>query len=144
VGRINFYFKDVQRFVIFQKSVKGFIAEIIKIENGRTGEISVIFCKDDYLLEINKSFLNHDFFTDIVTFDNSVENEIAGELYISIDRVKENSVAYNQKFKVELVRVVFHGILHLLGYHDHTPAEKSVMRGKEDEYLTMFHIESLY
>lgn len=144
MGRINFYFENVPRIVIFQNSVKGFMGKIIQKENRRFGEIGVIFCNDAYLLEINKSFLNHDFFTDIVTFDNSDVNEISGELYISIDRVKENSVEYNQKFKVELVRVIFHGILHLLGYHDQTPAGKAIMRGKEDEYLAMFQIDKLY
>lgn len=144
MGRINFYFENVPRIVIFQNSIKEFVGNIIQKENRRFGEIGVIFCNDVYLLEINKSFLNHDFFTDIVTFDNSDVNEIAGELYISIDRVKENSVEYNQKFKVELVRVIFHGILHLLGYHDQTPGEKAIMRGKEDEYLAMFKIDSLY
>lgn len=144
MGRINFYFENVPRIVIFQNSIKEFVGNIIQKENRRFGEIGVIFCNDVYLLEINKSFLNHDFFTDIVTFDNSDVNEISGELYISIDRVKENSVEYNQKFKVELVRVIFHGILHLLGYHDQTPAGKAIMRGKEDEYLAMFKIDSLY
>lgn len=144
MGRINFYFEAVPRIVIYQNKLKEIIHQVTQRENGGIGEINVVFCCDSYLLEINKSFLNHDFFTDIVTFDYSADKIVSGELYVSIDRVKENALIYNQKFKVELVRVILHGVLHLLGYGDHSDEEKAIMRSREDKYLSLFQIENLY
>jgi len=97
--------------------------------------ISVIFCSDDYLLSVNKEYLNHDYYTDIITFDYSVDTEISGDLFISIDRVKENSTEFNVPFLNELHRVLVHGVLHLCGYGDKSPVEETLMRSKEDFYL---------
>lgn len=99
------------------------------------GDISVIFCSDKYLLEINKEYLNHDYYTDIVTFNYVKDSIISGDLFISIDRVRENAETFSSKFVVELYRVVFHGVLHLIGYKDKTEAEQKQMRNKEDYYL---------
>ncbi len=108
------------------------------------GEITVIFCSDAYLLAMNKAFLKHHYLTDIITFDNSEEGVIAGELYISVDRVKENASGYSVRFKHELMRVMIHGVLHLLGYHDKSREERKEMRAKENHYLSLFEIEKVY
>ncbi len=99
------------------------------------GDISIVFCSDTYLLEINKKFLSHDYLTDVITFDYSTEKQISGDIFISIDAVRANSKIYKQDFKKELYRVMIHGILHLLGYKDKTKMQKQVMRDKEDFYL---------
>ncbi|PWJ55242.1 rRNA maturation RNase YbeY [Dyadobacter jejuensis] len=102
-------------------------------------ELNYIFCSDDYLLEINKEYLDHDYYTDIITFDNSEEEGIVeGDIYISIDRVRENAESFDSDFETELRRVLVHGLLHLLGFDDTTPDLKQVMRAKEDEYLLLF------
>jgi rRNA maturation RNase YbeY len=99
------------------------------------GDISYIFCDDEYLLEINKTYLEHDFFTDIITFDYSDKEKIAGDLFISIDRVRENSLTHNENFEKELHRVIIHGILHLLGLKDKTEKQAKQMRKAEEECL---------
>lgn len=99
------------------------------------GDITVVFCSDEYLLEINKKFLSHDYFTDVITFDYSSGKIISGDIFISIDTVRANSELYKQDFSKELYRVIIHGVLHLLGYKDKTKAQKQTMRQKEDFYL---------
>lgn len=103
------------------------------------GALNLILCNDDYLLDINQSYLNHDTLTDIITFDNSegVPDKISGDIFISIDRVIENAAKYNVPFETELHRVIIHGVLHLCGYMDKSTQEKSVMRNKEDHYLSL-------
>lgn len=142
--KINFYFQEVPRFQLKQPFVRQVFRKIALLEGSSAGEITVICCSDAYLLAINKEFLNHHYLTDIITFDNSEEGMIAGELYISVDRVKENAAQYTVKMKHELMRVMIHGVLHLLGYHDKTPEERKVMRGKENHYLSLFEIEKVY
>ena len=100
------------------------------------GNISVIFCTDDYLLEINKQYLEHDYYTDIITFDYVENSTISGDLFISVESLNENAKKYNTKFIIELYRVVFHGILHLIGYNDKTTEQKVVMKEKENYYLS--------
>ena len=107
------------------------------------GTISIIFCSDNYLLEVNKQYLNHNYFTDIITFNNVEDSVISGDLFISLDRVKENAETFHSKFVVELYRVVFHGILHLIGYNDKTETEKKLMRQKEDFYLSEVNFREL-
>lgn len=99
------------------------------------GDVSIIFCSDNYILDVNIRYLNHDFFTDIITFDYCEGNRLSGDLFISVDSVKENSVEFGTDFDEELHRVIVHGLLHLIGYDDHTPEEQKVMRAKEDYYL---------
>jgi rRNA maturation RNase YbeY len=103
-----------------------------------SGEITIIFCSDDYLLSVNRTYLNHDYYTDIVTFDYSENTVVSGDLFISIDRVKENANTYSISFDNELKRVVYHGILHLCGYKDKTELEEKEMREKENYYLNLF------
>ena len=104
-----------------------------KIING----VDFIFCTDAYLLDINKRFLNHDYFTDIISFDYSDSNALIGEIYISVDRVRENAATYNIDFNVELYRVIVHGILHFCGLKDGTDDEKQHMRNEEDKALSL-------
>ena len=112
------------------------INKTIESENYQLKELNFIFCSDKYLLKINQEYLNHDTYTDIITFDHSEENmEISGDIYISIDRVKENAKTYKSTFIDEIHRVIIHGTLHLLGYTDKSKKDKQLMTLKEDSYL---------
>ena len=117
------------------ESISQWISATILEENCKEGEINYVFCSDDYLHKINIDFLNHDTLTDIISFDYSVGKELHGDVYISIDRVKDNAVDFKTSFKDELARVIIHGILHYCGYKDKSKAEEKLMRSKEDEYL---------
>lgn len=133
--KVSFFFEDIPSFKIDRKEVRKFIGDLIREESGEQGEISIIFCSDPYLLRMNIQYLEHDYYTDIITF-NYVENRIiSGDLFISTDRVKANAVEYNIPFMEELYRVIIHGVLHLTGYNDKSFHEKKVMREKENYYL---------
>ncbi|NNM94493.1 MAG: rRNA maturation RNase YbeY [Bacteroidia bacterium] len=114
------------------------LVSVIRSEKKQCGKISFFFCTDKYLLELNKKFLHHDYYTDILTFDYSAGKTINGEIFISIERVKENAIAYSQSFRQELLRTIVHGVLHLCGNNDKTAAEKNRMRKKEDTALNLF------
>jgi probable rRNA maturation factor len=117
------------------ESVSLWISSTIKEENHREGEINYVFCSDEYLHKINVDFLNHDTLTDIISFDYSVGKELHGDIYISVDRVKENAVDFKTAFKDELSRVIIHGIMHYCGYKDKVNTDEKMMRSKEDYYL---------
>jgi len=117
------------------------ISEIIDSEDKTEGEINYIFCNDDYLLEKNIEFLNHDTLTDIISFDYSMGNLISGDIFISTERVKDNAVDFNVAFEEELKRVMAHGVLHYCGYKDKTEEDTAVMRAKEEEKIALFHVE---
>ena len=125
--------------------LKAFIATVFEFEGKTIKNLIYIFCSDKYLLKINQTFLKHDYYTDILTFDLSkTSNLIEGEIYISIDRVKENSNELKININLELLRVIFHGALNLCGYRDKTKLQKKEMRKKEDKYLfhySMFHVK---
>ena len=110
---------------------------VAESEIRRIGDITIIFCSDNYILDINRKYLGHDYFTDIITFDYCSGNVLSGDLFISVDSVKENSVEYGTEFEYELNRVIVHGILHLIGYDDHTDEDVKVMREKENYYLDL-------
>ncbi|MDB3865841.1 rRNA maturation RNase YbeY [bacterium] len=112
------------------------ISKIINDQKREEGEISYIFCDDQYLHKLNLEFLNHDTLTDIISFDNSLGNQINGDIFISIERVKENADTYKTNFEDELHRVIIHGVLHYCGFNDKTKAEATLMRKKEDEALS--------
>ena len=133
---INFFTEDIS-FLLKQKALtRRWIYETIKNEGYSLKELNFIFCSDDYLLNINRQYLNHDTFTDIITFDNSeIQKSITGDIYISIHRIKENSIEYNVNERDELHRVIIHGTLHLLGYGDKKKSDKLLMTKKEDFYL---------
>ena len=105
-------------------------------ENKRIGDIAVIFCSDNYILDVNIKYLQHDYYTDIITFDYCEGNRLSGDLFISVDSVRENASFYGTEFADELNRVIVHGLLHLIGYDDHTEADIAVMRAKENYYLS--------
>jgi len=117
------------------------ISNVILSENKKEGDINYIFCDDEYILEINKQYLDHDYFTDIISFDYSVGNELHGDIFVSIDRVRENAIDFNVTFDEELKRVLVHGVLHYCGYKDKSVEDEQVMRSKEDEKIKMFHVE---
>lgn len=136
---INFFEEDI-KFNLPQKvKVKTWIKNVIQKEGVSFNEINFIFCSDPYLKEINQAYLQHDYFTDIVTFDNSEEEGVLeGDIFISIDRIQENSLEFSITFDQELRRVLIHGVLHLIGYGDKSPDEQVHMRQKEDEYVSLY------
>ncbi|MCX6173113.1 MAG: rRNA maturation RNase YbeY [Flavobacterium sp.] len=117
------------------------ISKVINSEIKNEGEINFIFCNDDYLLEINKQYLKHDTLTDIISFDYSVGNELHGDIFISVERVRENALDFDVDFQQELNRVMAHGVLHYCGYRDKNIDDKKLMRLKEDEKMKMFHVK---
>lgn len=140
---VEFYFEDIDPISIHENILNLHLNYLIEKELRKTGDISVIFCSDEYLLEMNKEYLNHDYYTDIITFDYVEGNVISGDLFISVDRVKDNAVQFDSTLLKELYRVVFHGTLHLVGYKDKTEDEKIVMRSKEDFYLSEVDFKGL-
>lgn len=133
---INFYSETA--FELSNKEqIKRWVSEIVKLESHELGEVNYIFCDDAYLHKLNIQFLNHDTLTDIISFDNSLGKQIHGEIYISIERVRENATTFSQSFKEELHRVIIHGILHFCGYKDKTEEEEQTMREKENSALKL-------
>lgn len=116
-------------------TLKAFIEQRFKKEGVKLRSLHFIFCSDDYLLEVNRQFLQHDYYTDIITFNLASDKAVEAEVYISIDRVRENATKYATSFKEELHRVIFHGVLHLCGYKDKTRNQEKEMRRKESAYL---------
>ncbi|WP_017730991.1 rRNA maturation RNase YbeY [Nafulsella turpanensis] len=135
---IHFFSEDIS-FNLKKKTIlRNWIKEIIKRKGAHLNEINYVFCSDAYLKQINIDYLDHHYFTDIITFDNSEEEDsIEADIFISIDRVKENSTEYSKNFEEELHRVMIHGVLHLLGYPDKTEEEQKVMRQEEDQSLSL-------
>lgn len=127
---IKFNFKDKLSNNRWLKLVAG--SEIKKL-----GDINVIFCSDNYILDVNMKYLQHDYFTDIITFDYCQGDVLSGDLFISVDSVRENAVEYGAEFDEEIHRVIVHGLLHLIGYDDHTPEDQKTMREKENYYLSL-------
>lgn len=135
MSTISFQAESIKFSMPDKKVVKEWIKNTIAEESKRVGEVSIVFCSDEYLLKVNNEFLKHDFYTDIITFDYCEDDLVSGDLLISIDRVRENAEIQKGLFIDELHRVIIHGILHLLGYHDKAKNEVKVMREKEDYYL---------
>lgn len=124
-----------------EEAYSNWISAVIVSEDKQEGELNYIFCSDDYLLNINVQYLNHDTLTDIISFDYSVGNLLQGDIFISIDRVNENAIDFNVPFEEELKRVMIHGILHYCGYKDKAPKDEALMRSKEEEKIALFHVE---
>lgn len=110
---------------------------VAESEIRRIGDINIIFCSDNYILDVNMKYLGHDYFTDIITFDYCEKDKLNGDLFISIDSVRENALHYGTEFETELNRVMVHGILHLIGYDDHSKKDNKIMREKEDYYISL-------
>ena len=121
--------------------LKDWLIRVISSEKYEQGDIDFIFCSDEELLNINQEYLNHDTYTDIITFDYTSNKVISGDVFISIDRVRENSNTFKTGFQNELLRVMSHGVLHLMGYKDKDEDDVKVMRAKEEEKIKMFHVE---
>ena len=124
-----------------EEAYEKWLSAVIASEEKKEGEINYIFCDDDYLLKINIEYLNHDDLTDIISFDYSVGNELHGDIYISTERVAENAVDFEVSFDDELKRVLAHGLLHYCGYKDKTDADAAIMRDKEEQKMSLFHVE---
>ena len=118
-----------------QEKITKWLSKVIQLENCKEGDINYIFCNDDYLYNLNVEFLNHDTFTDIISFDYTVGKELHGDIFISTDRVKENAENFNQTFEDELRRVMVHGVLHLVGFNDKSEEEQKRMRVEETKNL---------
>ena len=124
-----------------EDQIATWISQVILSENKKEGEINYIFCDDEYLLNLNEQYLDHDTLTDIISFDYSIGNEIHGDIFISTERVLENASDFNVTFEEELQRVLVHGVLHYCGYKDKSDSDELIMRNKEDEKIKMFHVE---
>ena len=130
------YFYEDTKFVFKPKALtKLWLKTVAGSESRKIGDINVIFCSDNYILDVNMKYLQHDYFTDIITFDYCEDDTLSGDLFISVDSVRENAVEFGTEFDDELHRVIVHGLLHLIGYDDHTPEDQKLMREKEDYYL---------
>ena len=134
---IRFYFESTDKFDLKKTEIKNWLNKVVTYERCELGDINIILCSDEYLISINKEYLSHDYYTDIVTFNYCEENKISGDIFISVDRIKENAEIYSTNFTNELYRVMVHGVLHLLKYNDKTEDEKKIMTSKENTYLAM-------
>lgn len=133
---INFYYEDVSVLRLAKKNLRSWMTSAVREEGRKTGEINFIFCSDEYLLKINQQYLDHDYYTDIITFDYSEGNVVSGDIFISTDRISENAATYKVSFNQEINRIMIHGVLHLLGYQDKESEQKKLMTLKEDYYIS--------
>ena len=134
---VRYFFEDTD-FVFKPKKINNlWLKTVAESEIRKLGQVNIIFCSDNYILDINQKYLQHDYFTDIITFDYCENDTLSGDLFISVDSVRENAIFYKTEFADELNRVMVHGLLHLIGYDDHTEEDIAVMRQKENYYLEM-------
>lgn len=135
MNKIEIYYEDIATVALDQETLEKNAEFLVTNEKKELGDVSIILCSDEYLLTINEEYLNHTYYTDIITFDYCENSVISGDLFISLERVTDNAVKFQTTFNKELYRVIFHGLLHLVGYKDKTEAEQEKMRRKEDFYL---------
>jgi rRNA maturation RNase YbeY len=136
---INFFSEDVKFNLLEKNRRKNWLKSLAKSENFRIGELNYIFCSDEYLYQINTEYLNHRTYTDIITFDNSEESQvIEGDIFISIDRVRENASKHQQEETSELSRVISHGLFHLMGYKDKSEEQSAIMRSQEELAIKLY------
>ncbi len=133
--KIEVFYEDVSNVALDQEELEKHAEFLINNEKKELGDVSIIFCSDEYLLRINEEYLNHNYYTDIITFDYCENTVISGDLFISLERITENAGKFRTTFNKELYRVIFHGLLHLVGFKDKTDAEQEKMREKEEFYL---------
>ena len=134
---LDINYEDVDDLSLNEIDLTNWISKVCSSENHEFGDISLIFCSDDYLLDINRTHLDHDYYTDIITFYYTENKIVSGDLFISIDRVRDNATDFNFSFEHELHRVIIHGVLHLCGYKDKSDEEEKLMRTKENNALSM-------
>lgn len=143
MNSIEFYFEDIKPISFLEDFLKNQIENLVITEKYTLGEVTVVFCSDEFLLDMNKQYLDHDYYTDIITFDYVEKNVISGDLFISLDRVNENAENYGISQVKELYRVVLHGVLHLVGYKDKTDEEQEEMTKMEEFYLAKIDFKEL-
>ncbi|NDV47222.1 rRNA maturation RNase YbeY [Paludibacter sp. 221] len=141
---ITYYYEDIEPLDIQEKNVSGWIKSTAAVYGKKIGEISYIFCSDERILEVNKQYLDHDYYTDIITFDYTQGNILGGDIFVSVDTVKSNAGKFGQSFGKELHRVIIHGILHLCGQTDKTPEEQQQMTAKENLALDAINFIEFY
>lgn len=134
---IQFFFENTDE-ITLPPNTENWLKDLIISEDKKPGEINYIFCDDDHLLQVNKDFLNHDYYTDVITFDYVKGKTISADIFVSLPRILDNSSTLSNAFNSELLRVLAHGVLHLCGYKDKTDEEITEMRQKEDYYLSIF------
>ena len=138
---IQFFFIDVKITLSERRRLKTFIERMFRNEGIQINSLVIIFCSDEYLLGVNRRFLNHDYYTDIITFNLADKEELVeGEIYISTDRIRENALINKVALQNELHRIIFHGVLHLCGFKDKKPNEKTLMTIEENKYLKMYFL----
>ncbi len=137
MASVQFFTEDITFKIPQPRKTKEWILTVARKEKATVQSLVYIFCSDSYLLQLNKGYLKHHTLTDIITFDYSEGRALEGEIYISVQRVAENAQKFKTNFRSELNRVIIHGVLHLAGYKDKKPAEKALMRKKEDAYLSL-------
>lgn len=140
---IDFYFEDIESISFHKDFLKDQIKNLVKNEKFTLGEVTIVLCSDEFLLDMNKQYLDHDYYTDIITFDYVENNVISGDLFISLERVNENAENYGISQLKELYRVVLHGVLHLVGYKDKTDEEQKEMTRMEEFYLSKIDFNEL-
>lgn len=136
---VSFYAEDIEMPSINKTKVRSWVKQVAELHQKRLGPVSYIFCNDDKILEVNKQYLNHDYFTDIITFDYTEGDKISGDLFISLDTVRTNAEQFGQEYDTELHRVIIHGILHLCGINDKGPGEREIMEQNENEALALLN-----
>ena len=134
---VSYYNEDIVFPFKEKRLTSRWLKFVAESESKRLGDVAVIFCSDNYILDVNIKYLQHDYYTDIITFDYCEGKTLSGDLFISIDSVRENAHEYGAEFDDELHRVMVHGLLHLIGYDDHTPEEEKTIHEKEDYYLKL-------
>ena len=134
---ISYFFEDTSFIYKGRARNNRWLKLVAESEIRRLGDVNIIFCSDPYILDINLRYLQHDYFTDIISFDYCEGDKLSGDLFVSVDTVRENAGEYGTSFEEELHRVIVHGLLHLIGYDDHSAADRKVMRSKEDYYLSL-------
>ena len=132
---VSYFFEDTNFKFNRRRLTSQWLKFTAESEIKRIGQVNIIFCSDNYILDINQKYLQHDYFTDIITFDYCEGKTLSGDLFISVDTVRENAIFYGTEFDDELNRVIVHGLLHIIGYDDHSEEDQKTMRSKEDYYL---------
>ena len=142
---VNFFYEDDFNLSLNKKEVRFWIKNVVKKENKKLSYLNFVFCTDSYLLELTQKYLKHNSLTDVIAFDFSESKKtIEGDVYISVDRVKENAKKYSPSFKKELLRVLLHGVLHLIGYKDKTKEQKKIMASKENVFVSVFNSKKFH
>jgi rRNA maturation RNase YbeY len=138
MNNISFHIEGVSTKTPSKRLLKAWIKEFVSNHGKKVGELAFIFCSDEKILEVNQNFLQHDYYTDIITFDYCEGEIVSGDIFISVERVKENATSHNIEYNTELIRVLAHGVLHLIGFQDKSPKKKKEMTENEDLCISLF------